>query len=298
VQNNNLISKLEFIEEHKYIKSLLCLLVSIFLIALGALGHWFITKNTSNKTLSNEELWIQRERKSPLEYGLPIIREDQEPLEKTESLPKEKVKKFLSYKGEFVSAKLPVDWKIIEYRNGEGTDGLSNGIYRGLTGMEIRNSNNQTLFRLSAINGIGGRERCEEIYIFNIASDYTYDKIEYALYDLEGESSPDYKPKIVYLGNNFVEMNIFGTKLRRIGYKYYWSEYFSSPFVPLCDNGTGSKFISFPTLKFDIEDQLLRPNDQFLNGYYSNSYSVVISQEIPIEEYSMLDAVLSSLKAL
>ena len=97
MQNNNLISKLEFIGEHKYIKSLLCLLVSIFLIALGALGHWFITKNTSNKTLSNEELWIQRERKSPLEYGLPIIREDQEPLEKTESLPKEKVKKFYSF---------------------------------------------------------------------------------------------------------------------------------------------------------------------------------------------------------
>ena len=252
--------------------------------------------STSNKESSNEELSIQKNRKSLPEYGLPIIREDQEPLEETESLSIEEAEKFQNYNGEFLSASLPASWRIIEYRDGKGTDNLSDGEYRGLTGMEIRDSSNRILFQLSAVYGIGGREHCEKIYIFNTADDYTYNAIEYALFDLQRNSLPDYKPEIVYLGNNFVEMSVFGTKLRRIGYKYYWSESFMGEFVPLCDNGMDNKFVHFPILKFDIVD---KPSDsRFLNGHYSNLYSVRIFQEIPVEEYPMLDAVLSSLKTL
>lgn len=180
------------------------------------------------------------------------------------------------FTGQTVKTTLPTGWSMKEYYNGEGSDYLVEGTtYSGLTGIKIFDNNNQELFSLQAISGIGF-EGCTDYYQF-VDDDPSYKTEMQSLADQIGDTMTvnDYSSK------QYVQLNILGNSVRRVDTDLFFDEksgdsYFeASCFKPL---------LTLDGLYFTYEDGT--------KGYgYFYEYSSGITNQV----LEQIDTVLNSI---
>lgn len=124
-----------------------------------------------------------------------------------------------TFTGKIITASLPQGWSMKEYFDGEGTSYLVEGVkYTGLTGIKIFNAENQEIFYLEAVSGIG-MSGCPEYYAFKDDSPTYRDQMQ-GIVDEMGSSM-----HINDLSSaSYSEFKLLGTTLRRINKKLYIDE--------------------------------------------------------------------------
>jgi len=135
----------------------------------------------------------------------------------------------VAFEGEVLSATLPEGWSIEEYFDGDGTDTLVEGVtYTGLTGLKIFNEDDEEMFWLKAVNGIGFAG-CNEYYAFE-------------------DDSPDYREEMEDIADEmgdtlnindfssmpYTEFEWLGHTTRRVAQRFFQddeegNEYFEAP---------------------------------------------------------------------
>lgn len=297
VNDENVGLKESSLRPRKYLKILLHIIFPIILVFLGAFGYWLYREKVISSPMTKENNKMEKE-KSDLEK-LPYIEKGREPLEPTISLTSKEVAKFGKYEGEFITARVPQGWRITEYKDGDETavlpsESQSPSIYQGLTGLTIYNTKGQSIFKLNADNRIGGVEPCDEIFIFDDTNrEYSEGLADFALY--YASNFKDYNPQVIGLGKNYVDLLILGRYARRIGKTYYWnSEVGLMSFNPICSRPHG-RMVEFPILEYKNFDLGDNPNQPRLLRT-SNLFLVTFTENIAIEEFPYLDAVLESIR--
>lgn len=209
-----------------------------------------------------------------------IGKESEQKTEQQEEKKEEETKKeeTTSYKGEFVSATLPEGWSVVEYKNGKGSDMLSEGTYTGITGLAIFNMDKK-IFSIEGVYGIGF-ESCPEIPRFTDYSKAYEDEIEKA--NKEMGTSTKY---LNYADTEYSEYEWLGETIRRVDRAlYYDNREGSQYFEPQC----ARDFISIDGLSFkNVSD-----------NYEGKAFHYEISQDVTNEELQQLDKILGSMKAV
>ncbi len=155
----------------------------------------------------------------------------------------------IEYSGEFLRAKLPPDWDIQELTNIDGMDDLrTNADYIGLTGINVL-KNGETLMQLRGVDGIGGIKVCSELHQF-LDTNPSYIENNVLFAREQGLSDPI----VVDLSeHDFVEIEILGHDVRKVGDNYYWNNSnSSSEFNPIC--GDLGSIQELEGLSFSIEN--------------------------------------------
>ena len=147
-----------------------------------------------------------------------------------------------NYDGTTISAVIPKGWSIKEYYNGDGSDYLVEGTkYTGLTGLQIKDTDGNDLFHISAVNGIG-YEGCTEYYEFS-DDNAAYKAQMQSLADEIGDTmNVNDLTKVQY-----TEFSWLGTPTRRIGLYIYMDQtandnYFEASCFRALVNLNGLKF--------------------------------------------------------
>ncbi len=153
------------------------------------------------------------------------------------------------FTGEFITAKIPESWEIIEYNDEKGMDSkVGDTTYSGVTGFIILNNDKQEVFSFKGIDGIGGTSGCDPIYSFDDTSD---EYIAERKKEFDDFINPP-QPKIVSLGNNFIQFTLFGREVRRIGTELYWNnDKTNINFNPEC--GISAAVISFENPNYTVQ---------------------------------------------
>lgn len=185
--------------------------------------------------------------------------------------------------GTYVTATIPQEWSIVEYTDEMGfVDGMTiDGALFGLTGLEIKDENNQTIFSLQGIDGIGGNGACTSVGQFK-DTETSYVQNVKDTNDLVG-SEP---PTVINLMNvEYTEINALGLRMRRVDNKMYLAETFSIAFNTEC--GISEKIVRIDELGFTVD-----------NDYEVDAYRLEINPEVLLEStLEQLDEVLQTLKA-
>jgi len=122
---------------------------------------------------------------------------------------------FLDFKGKYITAKYPQGWTFKEYVDGEGSSLLedSDTTLKGLSAFEIFNKNNTSVFKVTAVDGIGGTNYCELYYAFE-----DYNKEHYNDIKEENKKYWQNDVKLKSLSKEeYSEFTILDTRFRRIG---------------------------------------------------------------------------------
>jgi len=192
-----------------------------------------------------------------------------------------------TFTGDEVTAEIPQDWDIVEYKDGAGTDMVVGGqVYTGLTGLEVLNANNNVVFKMKAVDGVGGLGTCSEIFKF---SDTQQTYIDQLIADGQAVEGAGFVYQINDLSNEtYVNLNIFGNDARRIATALYWNDYNAvGVFNPLC--GINAAFIIFDEIEFGVQNAPA--------GYIA-PYEVTITTGTTAADLLILDAILNSLEAV
>lgn len=133
--------------------------------------------------------------------------------------------------GDYLEATLPTDWSIVEYENGAGSDMISTGTYVGLTGFEVRNPDDDMVFKMKAVHGIGGVASCEDYFKFTDDNSVYYNQV------VSDSAVHGVTPVIVdYTSTSYTSFTFLGLDVRRIGKKLFWdSETGATYFEAACD---------------------------------------------------------------
>jgi len=205
---------------------------------------------------------------------------EEEILEEEETTEEEDVSTTETITGDVVTADVPNGWNIIEYMDGDGTDMLVGGgtTYTGLTGLEIVNPDDEVVFRIRAVDGIGFAG-CGDYAIF--ADDNpSYYQEQVDINDEIGETMVEHD----YTDTEYFEFEWLGITMRRIGSTYYYdteegNNYFEPPCVPSLITLEGLYFVSS-------------------GGYTGEAYSYGLEDTATGEEISSVDQILESMTVL
>jgi len=185
------------------------------------------------------------------------------------------------YKGKAISAVLPDTWTIVERFNGAGSSMLVEGVtYQGLTGVEVLNASHVVVFKMEAVNGVGGVDACSEYYKFSDDNPQYYQQV------LTDAQAVGLSVSIVDLSTQpYSEFTFLGKTFRRIGSKLYWdTQPGNDTFEAAC--GMSAHIIQFPSLSFTAD------------GVTDHGYQISIKNSPSDADLAILDKVLATVHAL
>ena len=195
------------------------------------------------------------------------------------------------YMGEYITAELPESWQIIEYENGDGSDMLMGETeYIGLTGISILTDEEEEVFQVYAVMGIGGIDVCTTVGKFSDTPDTYIDEvnnltIEYNSYVQDPEPMPVVNE---ITDEEYVEVSFLDYRGRRVEGEIYWNDLDNvnqEEFHPLC--GLPSQVLVFESLLFEYGGP---------SGFdVGNSYAVRIVGDPSEEVLLILDQIISSI---
>jgi len=180
--------------------------------------------------------------------------------------------------GDIVSATIPEGWNLVEYMDGDGTTMLSGGTYTGLTGLKIFNPQNENVFSLEAVSGIGF-VGCGDYAKFNDESEAYFQE------QVNNNSEAGVEMEIHdYTSTPYAEFDWLGTTMRRITDLYYYdtlegNNYFEPPCVP--------GLIVLEGLTFE---------DSY--GYVGEAYFYGLEDIAEVSEYEIVDEILESMETV
>jgi len=177
----------------------------------------------------------------------------------------------VKFQGEYISAEAPEGWSIKEFKNGEESDTVTEGIqYSGLTKLEISNED-KDIFKLEILDGVGS-VGCPQIVLFKDSPE-NFEENQNEQNELIG-----IKANVLnYTDTQYSEISLFSTKIRRVGTKFFYDTNSNTEtFEAQCES-------NWLVLK-GLED--VSPVSLF---------NVWISQEASEEELTALDSILGSL---
>ena len=193
--------------------------------------------------------------------------------EEEEKKEEETVKEpeLVKFQGEYISAEAPEGWSIKEFKNGEESDTVTEGVqYSGLTKLEIRNED-KDIFRLEILDGVGS-VGCPQIVLFKDSPE-NFEENQNEQNELIGIEAN----VLNYTDTQYSEISLFSTKIRRVGTKFFY------------DTNSNTE-----TFEAQCESNWIELNG--LENVSPVSYFYVwISQEASEEELTALDSILGSL---
>jgi len=176
------------------------------------------------------------------------------------------------FEGEYISAEIPQEWSVKEYKNGENNGFVPEGNqYTGLTTLEV-NHESKNIFKLEILDGVGSIG-CPQIVLFKDSPENFEEK--------QNESNEEIGLQaevLDYTNTTYSEITLFGTKIRRVGTKVFFD--------------TDSNTVAFEA---QCENNWIEISG--LNSVSPVSYfRIVISQDATQEELTVLDSILESMK--
>lgn len=204
-------------EVNKRSNTLKILIVTLSCLLLLAVGYYLIFT-----------LEIFRQSRDDLDYEDETIQEDSDALENTQEENQEV--ETTIFTGKYISATIPIGWRIEEYENGQGSNMLnSQEKYSGLTGLKIFKGDTE-LFYMQAVSGLG----------FAGCPNYAKFKDESTTYfqqNLTDNEVSGIELKVFdYTSTPYSEFKWFGVPFRRIEKTYIYdikpgNQYFESSCV-------------------------------------------------------------------
>lgn len=150
--------------------------------------------------------------------------------QEVEETQEEETETLTPFEGEYISTQLPQGWSITEYKDGDGTDMLSEGSeFVGLSGLKIFKDETE-VFYMQAVSGLGFAG-CPSYAKFSDENPAYYSQI------LEDNEVSGIEVTLTdYTGTEYEEFTWFGIPFRRIEKTYIYdtqigNEYFESPCV-------------------------------------------------------------------
>jgi len=180
----------------------------------------------------------------------------------------------VKFQGEYLTTEIPQGWSIKEFKNGEESDMVTEGVqYSGLTKFEISHES-KDLFRLEILDGVGS-VGCPQIVLFKDSPE-NFEENQNEQNELIG-----IKANVLnYTDTQYSEISLFSTKIRRVGTKFFYDTNSNTEtFEAQCES-------NWLVLK-GLED--VSPVSLF---------NVWISQEASEEELTVLDSILESLDSI
>ncbi len=183
--------------------------------------------------------------------------------------------------GEYITGEYPEDWTVIEYVDGDYADMLVDLTdYIGVTGIEVKKPNGQTVFNLKAVHGIGGMGGCDNYYEFSDSSQAYYNEMLN-----ESQAVGINMTTVDLTGSNYSEFTFFGTPVRRIGMDmYYDTDTTNNSFDAGC--GINAQFWWLDGLQYDAA------------GMSTSGYEVELTGNLTDAEFSTLEDILESLTVI
>ncbi len=186
-----------------------------------------------------------------------------------------------TFTGEVISATLPEGWSIEEYFDGEGSDSLVEGVtYSGLTGLKIFNANDEEMFWLKGVNGIGFAG-CNEYYAFE-------------------DDNPDYRQEMEDMADEmgdtlnindfssmpYTEFEWLGHTTRRVANRFYQ------------DDEEGNEFFEAPCFNIVVALDGVTFEDANSDGPAYEAYFYKFPEDISGDELVQIDGILGSMSAV
>ncbi|MFH1547483.1 MAG: hypothetical protein ABIC57_03280 [bacterium] len=186
-----------------------------------------------------------------------------------------------TFTGDAVTAELPEGWSIVEYFDGAGTDMTVTGVtYVGLTGLEIINPDDDVVFSIKAVDGIGGVDSCETYAQFPDYNVTHYNEDVTLSAEIGVTTSP-----VTYTADDYTEFDFLGLSVRRVeDYLYIDEVAGNSYFEPPC--GLLASAWQISDISYTTE------------GVESHAYIWEVDDEATDAELLQLDAILASIEAV
>lgn len=180
----------------------------------------------------------------------------------------------VKFQGEYLTTEIPQGWSIKEFKNGEESDMVTEGVqYSGLTKFEISHES-KDIFKLEILDGVGS-VGCSQIVLFKDSPEDFEEK-----QNQQNEEIGIQANVLDYTDTKYSEISLFGTELRRVETKvFYDTNSNTETFEAQCES-------NWLVLK-GLED--VSPVSLF---------NVWISQEASEEELTVLDSILESLDSV
>ncbi len=269
-------------KSNKKLLIIVMVFVLIFCFTITLLGiAGYLIYSTSKSPAENDSNTNQQNNNQDNDQ------EELEPQQQDSSEEEEEVAITKLFKGNFVQATIPIDWTIVEHSNAEGMyDFFDTGsiTFSGLTGLDIKDENNNIVFQLKGIEGIGGAGGCAEVARF-LDTEASYIQMvqeERAMFEFE--------PTVVIdlSSEEYSEISSLDKNMRRVGSVLYVAmEENSSVFNTAC--GISAQFLTTGEASFNINDGEFE--------YSGNTYAFGISESITDSNtLEKLDQVLNSLQ--
>jgi len=186
------------------------------------------------------------------------------------------------FSGDAISAVLPDGWQIVEYYDGAGTDMLVETLsYEGISAIEVINPDNEVIFKLKGVYGIGGTDYCAEYYKFADFDQADYDYFE----GVNDEFFQVDLPIVDLSGVSYSEINLFERELRRVDKVLYIDR--------IDTNATFDAGCGISKAMWEIESLTLNQDT-----YVNHTYTWYINDSATDQELEILDDILNSFVAL
>lgn len=187
------------------------------------------------------------------------------------------------FTGDTITAEAPEEWTITEYYDGDqyGTTTLTTGVaYSGLTGITVSNPDDEVVFNLTGVYGIGGTDACSQFYQFSDTDPDYYDEIV-ALSAID-----EIVPTIVdHSGDDYSAYDLLGLSVRRVDTSLFWD---TSAGAETFDPGCGITYYAWELSPISFEG----------DGTTIHTYHAVITAGTPDAELLILDDILASIEVL
>lgn len=218
-----------------------------------------------------------------------IINEDQNSPSYTMSYPTPLTPATKEFTGEYISATLPQDWKIVEYTDETGMKAyadIENTTIKGLTGIEIYNETNQKIFGINGIDGIGGGGGCTQLATFPDTQSSYISNIQNETADLGfGTTQIISYTNTVYSNITFLNLN-----MRRVEDKIYINMS-NDPLYFNAGCGINASFARIDQFEFTITNST--------SSYNANAYSIGLGSGVnDTQTLEKLDAILNSVEII
>lgn len=192
--------------------------------------------------------------------------------------------------GDYVSAKLPKGWSIVEYADGTGSNMLMDTDYQGLTGLSVLTEEEEEILKVNAVMGIGGFDICSSVGKFSDTSLAYIGKINNLTVDYNiNTDSDEAMPTIIEIADDeYTEISFIDYRGRRVKSNLYFNDLDNANtkgFNPLC--GLAAEVLTFKTLSFEY--------DSGMGTETGSSYSVKIMGDHNEETLLLLDEVMNSI---
>lgn len=252
-------------------------LLVCFLITLAGVAGYLIYNSSKSPVLNDSNTNQQNNNaNNEEENGEEDINNEVE----EEALTKQ-------FNGDYVQATIPTDWKIVEHKGSEGMyDFFDSGsiTFTGLTGLDIIDENDNVVFQLQGVEGIGGAGGCAEVAKFDDTEASYIQMVE------EERVMVGLEPTVILdlTSVEYVQISTLDKSMRRVGPELYMAtEGSASVFNTAC--GISAKFLTTGEVSFTINDG---ENEYEISTY---SYGILegITSSATLEK---LDTVLNSLK--